>query len=549
MGTALRGSILTKVVIRGLASALASLSFLTFLFTGYAWLAAALAVAAAAALLVDRRLRPRAGTSVESVVLGTGAIIGAERLLAGPPGVALVLAACAMLGLVTLEHPLRAIADLEVRVAHLRLRRWWPPVGRHLPTVNIALALAMAGCAGLSVEPWPVAGAGLATGAAAGAEVTSALRRRLRPSNGPSELRRALERHQPTFVLYFSGPPGSAYQVTMWLPYLERIGRPYFVMLREAEFLPTVAAATSAPVVVCPTLAAIDQAMVPSLKTAFYVNHAAKNGNCVRFSNLTHIQIHHGDSDKATSYTAVSAMFDRNFVAGQAAIDRYERHGVAIPRDRFRIVGRPQVEAVRRAAAHVRDLVERTVLYAPTWTGHFTDVNYSSLPAAERLIRHLLEWKATVILRPHPYSWRNPESARQLAGLEAILMEDVALTGRRHIFGAKVMERLSMTECMNRSDALVSDVSSVASDYLYSGKPMALTDMVGAGADFARNFPMARAAYVLDSDMANVDDVLTDLLQEDPLHGVRAAIRSYYLGDLPVEGYAATFVTEARRYC
>ena len=45
--------------------------------------------------------------------------------------------------------------------------------------------------------------------------------------------------HQPEFLLYFSAPPGSEYQVTMWLPYLERIGRPFLVLLREPEFLPT----------------------------------------------------------------------------------------------------------------------------------------------------------------------------------------------------------------------------------------------------------------------------------------------------------------------
>ena len=106
----------------------------------------------------------------------------------------------------------------------------------------------------------------------------------------------------------------------MWLPYLERIGRPFLVLLREPEFLAPIAAATSAPVVYCPTLKAIDEALVPSLKVAFYVNHGAKNAHCIRFTQLTHIQIHHGDSDKAPSANPVSAIFDKNFVAGQAAI-------------------------------------------------------------------------------------------------------------------------------------------------------------------------------------------------------------------------------------
>ena len=56
----------------------------------------------------------------------------------------------------------------------------------------------------------------------------------------------------------------------------------------------------------------------------------------VRFNQLTHIQLLHGDSDKASSFNPVTAMFDRIFVAGQAAIDRYAANGVLIPRGEVR---------------------------------------------------------------------------------------------------------------------------------------------------------------------------------------------------------------------
>ncbi|RAO54555.1 hypothetical protein PSN01_03675 [Micromonospora saelicesensis] len=356
----------------------------------------------------------------------------------------------------------------------------------------------------------------------------------------------ALRRHQPEFLLYFSAPPGSEYQVTMWLPYLERIGRPFLVVLREPEFLTSIAAATDAPVVYCPTLGAMDEALVPSLRAAFYVNHGAKNSHCVRFTQLTHIQLHHGDSDKAPSANPVSGIFDRIFVAGQAAIDRYARAGVQIPADKFVVVGRPQVESIEVRPEPARGLAPPTVLYTPTWTGHHADADYCSLPVAESLLRRLLERGATVILRAHPYTTQNPASARQLGRLTELLVADRARTGRRHVVGAAARE-LSLTECVNSADALVSDVSGVISDFLYSGKPYAVTDMGDQGDRFVERFPLAGSGYVLRRDMSNVDEVLTALLDTDPLAEARWATRRRYLGDFPAEAYAEAFLSAARR--
>ena len=47
--------------------------------------------------------------------------------------------------------------------------------------------------------------------------------------------------------------------------------------------------------------------------------------------------------------------------------------------------------------------------------------------------------------------------------------------------------------------------------------------------------------------MSNVDDVLTDLLDTDPLAEARWATRRRYLGDFPAEAYAEAFLTAARR--
>ncbi len=90
-------------------------------------------------------------------------------------------------------------------------------------------------------------------------------------------------------------------------------------------------------------------------------------------------------------------------------------------------------------------------------------------------------------------------------------------------------------------------MSGVVSDWLYSGKPYAVTDMGTDGDRFVERFPLAAAGYVLRRDMADLDDVLTRLLDTDPLAEARWVTRRRYLGDFPVDSYAEVFLAAARR--
>ena len=543
----MRGDLVRKLAIRCLTAGLALLSFLVLALTPAEALGLALAVAAAGAVWTERRINPRADHVAEPILLAAGILVGYARQL--PSGVSwpLVVTGTTLLGLVLVDRPLRDAVALQIRSANLKVRSSPSLVAGGLGTTILVLLAGLATSAALALPAWPAMVVTLLVGTGYAGVVAAVAKRRLRPSAGQSAVTRALLRHEPEFLLYFSAPPGSEYQIMMWLPYLERIGRPFLVLLREPDFLAAVSAATSAPVVVCPTLQAIDEAMVPSLRVAFYVNHGAKNSHCIRFTALTHIQLHHGDSDKAPSANPVSAIFDKIFVAGQAAIDRYARNGVSIPRDKFVIVGRPQVESIAVTDGHVRDRTGKVVLYTPTWTGHHADMNYCSLPIGEALIRQLLARDVTIILRAHPYTGQNPSSARQLARLEELLAADRGRTGRPHLWGAGAARKLSLVECFNRSDALISDVSGVISDYLFSGKPYAVTDMVGAGEDFPRNFPLARSGYVLRPDTSNLDVILDQLLIKDPLAEPRRRMRTEYLGDFPTESYAEGFLDAARQ--
>ncbi len=161
-----------------------------------------------------------------------------------------------------------------------------------------------------------------------------------------TQLPEAVARYAPDFVVYTSRPDDASYQIMMWLPYLQRAGLRFMIIARNNVPAVALAGLTDVPVVEARGIADLDSLVVPSLKAAFYVNASSGNGALVRFQHLTHIYLGHGDSDKPPSYNPTHAMYDQIFAAGPAAARRYAAHGVSIPAEKFRIVGRPQVEDV-----------------------------------------------------------------------------------------------------------------------------------------------------------------------------------------------------------
>ncbi len=364
-----------------------------------------------------------------------------------------------------------------------------------------------------------------------------------------AELPQVLETMGPVFYLYWHAPRGSAFQVTMWLPHLERLGVPFMLVTRSASAFRQLSEATGHPVILRRSLTDLDDLIVPSVRGVFYVNNAMRNNHMVRYSQLTHIQLLHGESDKASSASPVTRMYDLNFVAGQAAIDRFERYGVPMPPGIFRITGRPQVEGIHGERAAVRELGTPSVLYAPTWLGNQAETNYSSLPAGPTIVRGLLERGCRVVFRPHPYSKDDPVLRAACEEIRAVLATDAAATGREHLFGTVAEREMSVVDCFNTADAMIADVSGVVGDFLHSGKPLSMVSPRTDAARFAEQFPMARAAYVLEVEGTaprDLDGVLDELLRTDSRREERRRWATYYLGDIPRETYAERFVTVAR---
>ncbi|WP_157975164.1 CDP-glycerol glycerophosphotransferase family protein [Glycomyces dulcitolivorans] len=356
----------------------------------------------------------------------------------------------------------------------------------------------------------------------------------------------AVRRLQPKYVVHFAGARESEYQLTMWLDYFEAVGDPYLIIIRDRYLLDGIAARTKAPIVLAPAQSVLDTLLPSSVRACYYVNHAVKNAQLIKLDKYLHVQLMHGDSDKAISRSPVSLMYDRVFVAGQAGVDRYHRHGVDIPNYKFRRIGRPQLHAMQVGHRDKADEDRQTVLYTPTWTGLTADVNYSSLKQGKKIVQALLARDVNVIFRTHPYTRTNAAYQALADDIKSVIAEDAARTGRPHLWGDQAESAVSLTDCVNAADVAISDISGTASDWLYSGRPFAMTDPKGFNERYLDEFPLAKAAYLLEPKAGNIEAVLDELLLRDSKADLRAAVREYYLGDIKPGDLVEVFAAEVR---
>jgi hypothetical protein len=363
-------------------------------------------------------------------------------------------------------------------------------------------------------------------------------------------VRRALEAYEPTIAMGFAGRSGGPWQLRMWEPYLLRSGERCVVFSLHEKYVQMIVdgADLTSPLIQLGDAGTrdLDSLLVRSIRAVFYVQNAQRNKEFMSHKRLTHVWLNHGDSDKPANFNPRHAKYDVLVVCGQAGIDRYEKHGIHVDPEKFRVLGRPQASGIKPARGPIAERDPQVVLYAPTWHGLDPAVNFSSLERGPEIVRALLGRNATVVFRPHPLSIRWRIRRAVVHEIRAMLKDDRAATGRKHIFGRKAERTWSVVDCANHADALISDVSSVVSDFLQSEKPYAMMSMRAPVEEFREEFSVAGTGYVILGDLSNLDDALDDLLGSDPLAEARADRKRYVLGDFVGEESADAFAAFVR---
>ncbi|MFI7661461.1 CDP-glycerol glycerophosphotransferase family protein [Micromonospora parva] len=433
--------------------------------------------------------------------------------------------------------------------------------GDRMPLLNLLLVPAGVAAA-VQHDPTPffVAGAVavVATGLV-GAIIALTWLRGRGAGQGPllPAVQRWLDNYRPEVALYFAGPAKDVYQANMWLAPTEALQQRAVVLMRSREaFLEL--ADTRLPVICVPAGVDFMNLDLGGVRAALYAANVGANIHMLREPGTKHVFVGHGDSDKQASVNPYSKVYDEVWVAGLAGRERYARAGVGVLDSDIVEIGRPQLAGVHTFGA---ESVDRpfTVLYAPTWEGWLDDDPYhtSLVLMGERIVKGLLATnpRLRLIYKPHPLTGSRSKAARAVherivaairaAGGDA---DASSLDGTAHLV---VTGRTpALFDCFNQTDLLISDVSSVVSDFVQSQRPYVVANPAGLSEDdFRREYPTARAAYLLSKDCGELEKIVTvTRAGDDPMTDARRELKTYLLG--PVEANPMDrFQQEIDRLC
>ena len=406
---------------------------------------------------------------------------------------------------------------------------------------------------------------------------------------------RRLAELRPEVALYFSGSLDSAYQANMWLSTIDELDHRAVIILRERAMVPLLTQ-TRTPVLCVPKAMDMVRLDLSTIRCALYPANVGKNLHLLRMSGIRSAFINHGDSDKPASFNPFARAYDEVWVAGPAGRERYLTMRTGVRDEDIVEVGRPQLAPIDTSGVTPDPMF--TVLYAPTWEGWSDDLAHSSVATmGPAIVRTLLDHspQIRVLYKPHPLTGtRDPRatarhreivamieranSSRPASGgehtdrlkaltrrLEALAGDetagDEAQISRDTVISTTSADRRETEEawteaywqaggplrhrvitgphphvydCFNHADLLITDISSVAGDFIVTGKPYAVANVQGLDAEeFRRLYPTAAlAAYLIGPDCAELPDLVA-LAQSDgtdPMAGARRELKNHLLG-------------------
>lgn len=344
-------------------------------------------------------------------------------------------------------------------------------------------------------------------------------------------------------VVYFGDTAEKTYQLTQWLPVLERLNEDHRVLLvfRKLGALREIKGSTTLPLVFVRRFEDLATLYFENnYKLAIYVNNGVTNFQSLSYAPMVHVHVNHGESDKVSMVSNQAKAYDRTLIAGQAALERHRAALLDFDESKLIAVGRPQLDIARE-----RELVpstRRTLMYAPTWEGENDENNYTSIDRyGVDVVRAMLAVpNARVIYKPHP---RVEESADEtIADADAQIRELISAAGEPHA----VKMQGDILAMFADVDLLVTDISSVGLDFLYlqPDRPLILTDRRTDPATLHADAPISRSTAVIDENSRQqIGDLIRAQLDSDEHTDARARMRSFYFGDGEVGTSTTAFLS------
>lgn len=361
-----------------------------------------------------------------------------------------------------------------------------------------------------------------------------------------------MQRISVSVLAYFADDPTRVYQLIQWLPVLEILDQrePVALVLRQEESAAVLRERTHLPILVAPSFPELTDlyASLDDAAVVLYCNNSMLNFQSLLDHRKLHVHVNHGESDKQSMASNNAKAYDRVFVAGEAAVQRYLGTLLEFDAERLVRVGRPQLDL--QPAALLPDAGRRrTVLYAPTWEGDADYNDYTSVDTlGPSIVRAALALPAVrVVYKPHPKVVTSQTPAvREAHRLIVSLLREAAV--RTPAAGHQAILSGDILAVMPSCDAMITDVSSVGLDWLYlrTDKPLFVTDRHRDADRLRAEVPVSRCADVLDvvddCDVEHLALLFAARLEHDEHHLSRVAMRHHYFDDLQVGDSTARFL-------
>lgn len=341
---------------------------------------------------------------------------------------------------------------------------------------------------------------------------------------------------------FFADTPSKIYQIAQWIPVFEKAPahlRPVIVT-RHAATTEELEKITSLQVIHAKTYDSLMQLLeLSKFKALIYVNNSYQNFQTLAYQQAAHIHVNHGESDKISMVSNQSKAYDKVFVAGAAAKDRYLAAVAWLDEKKLIPIGRPQLDLDTRPILEKSAL--KTITYAPTWEGEDEANNYTSMDCyAMAIIDAAVAQKGCrVVYKPHPriIDSKDPTinaAHKYIVNRLARGPHEVHLTG-------------DVLSILKDTDLLISDISSVTLDYLYLRPSGAifLSDRRNNRNELEAESPVAKAAYVIDAiSISQLNGSLAKVLEHDELFDRRQEVCRYYFGGIAAGESTAAFYRE-----
>lgn len=353
--------------------------------------------------------------------------------------------------------------------------------------------------------------------------------------------------NEVSVIAYFADDPTRTYQLVQWLPVLELLDDTHRVgiVVRDPDSATELRARTALPVFEAPSFPELTDLYAElDAKVVLYCNNSMLNFQSLIDGRSLHVHINHGESDKQSMASNNAKAYDRVFVAGEAAVQRHEAGLLEFDTGRLVRVGRPQLDL--HPASLLDPSPRRTVLYAPTWEGDAEYNDYTSVDTVGAgIVRAILEVPdVRLVYKPHPKLGTGVKPAVRAAHEHLLALVEEAAR-RDPAAGHVAITDGDILAVMPGCDAMVTDVSSVALDWLYlrTERPIFLTDRHHDPERLRQDVPMSRCADVVeDVDVAVLSRLIARRLERDKHHLARVAMRHHYFDDLQIGDSTARFL-------